>query len=119
MQAKEHREEFLEQRAECWSCGDDDKKSRILTNIKRAEAQKMIFNKLSDVRGTTSVSPVQSLSIPTDPTNPLGPWHTILDHETITEKLMENKSDHFTQATGTPFTDPKSSNTTWTTCRTW
>ena len=106
LQAKEHREQFLEQRAEYWSCGDDEKKSRILKNIKRAEAQKTLFNKLSDVRGTTSVSPVQSLSIPTDPTDPSGPWHTIHDHETISEKLMENKSDHFTQATGTPFTDP-------------
>ena len=66
----------------------------------------MIFNKLSDVRGTTSVSPVQSLSIPIDPTNPSGPWHTIHDHETITKTLMENKSDHFTQATGSPFTEP-------------
>jgi hypothetical protein len=104
-EAADERRKFLEEKAEYWALGDDTKKARILKNILRSETTKALFAKLKEVRGATGVSPIQSISVPVDPTKPKGPWYTIHDQATMNKVLLERNSCHFGQATGTPFTD--------------
>lgn len=86
---------------------DDQSYAKILRNILKAEATKNLFKKLRNILKPPRSSQIQSVSVPTDPTQDpksCTEWTTLDIPQDIYQSITTRNQQHFNQAHGSPFT---------------
>ena len=116
--AQKLREDFLTKCLAQYAESNDNQKAKLIQRIIRAESQHQVYTKIKNIRGrdgsafslTTLKVPKDRTIIGTDEIKDLPDndeyWETIVVPEEIEQLLIRRNQQHFSQAEGTPFTQP-------------
>ena len=100
--AAEHRAAFLESLCQRYEQENKPHLRKIVNGIRAAEAARKLWHRIKITAKRHNRSTLTHLKIP----NSLGSYDIIDDPEDILDRLIQRNINHFTQATGTPFTKP-------------
>ena len=97
--AADHRKEHLILLARMAAAVGKDKDSTIIHRIQRTEENREIFARLRRYNPKHRKSQLTKVLIPQGTTT-----KSVVDHKEVTQSLLEQNIQHFSQATGAPFT---------------
>jgi len=113
-EAAQHRQKFLDMKAELYATFQDLKKEKIIERMKNAESLHNAYTKLRRIRQTETGYGLSAVQIPVDSTQDPKEcpkddeyWTTIRDPQQIESLLIKRNQQHFGQAHGTPLTVPR------------
>lgn len=105
-QATKHRSDFLQQRAAAEALAGNQEEAKVLRRIERAEATKACFKLLRKYLKPTMRGGITKIEVEA----PNGTTTMITDPAEMTSRILQRNQRHFSQATGTPFTQEPISN---------
>ncbi len=108
MNTKDDRKMHLQERAAFFQADDEAKVEKDIKRMIHEEEETRMWRTMENIRTKSSISAVTTISIPINPDDPPEQWkfERIHDQEEMTTKIIERNQKHFSQAQGSPPTDP-------------
>jgi exonuclease III len=116
-EARQHRNEFLEQKINLYNYLEEQGKAHIVQRIQRAEMMSQVYRKIKFIRNPNGSSRLSTIRVPSNP-RIIDPeemknlpdddlsWRTVRVPAEIETMLLDRNRRHFGQAQGTPLTCP-------------